>query len=129
MGGGYTGQGVASANAAGVASPTSILERDTDLTRLPWVGHRSRRWEPEPLRWLGIHSFTAMGKITDALDAREADPHRKDQQRQQDRPGSEPIVEGVAGRERNIDDQHTAIVGRQPSGFTAVRVERRTDTG
>ena len=22
---------------------------------LPWVGHRSRRWEPEPLRWLGVN--------------------------------------------------------------------------
>ena len=27
----------------------------TDLVRLPWVGHRSRRWEPEPLRWLGVN--------------------------------------------------------------------------
>lgn len=24
--------------------------------RLPWVGHRSRRWEPEPLRWLGTNA-------------------------------------------------------------------------
>ena len=27
---------------------------DTDLTALPWVDHRSRRWEPEPLRWTGV---------------------------------------------------------------------------
>ena len=29
-----------------------VLGRDTELTALPWVGHRVRRWEPEPLRWL-----------------------------------------------------------------------------
>jgi hypothetical protein len=32
-----------------------ILRRDTPLVRLPWVNHRSRRWEPEPLRWLGVN--------------------------------------------------------------------------
>ena len=26
----------------------------TPLTQLPTVNHRSPRWEPEPLRWLGI---------------------------------------------------------------------------
>ena len=26
------------------------------LTDLPWVGHRSKSWEPEPLRWLGINA-------------------------------------------------------------------------
>ena len=31
-----------------------ILGRDTELTRLPWVGPLGRQWEPEPLRWLGI---------------------------------------------------------------------------
>jgi hypothetical protein len=26
------------------------------LTRLPWVGHRSPEWEPEPLRWIGVNA-------------------------------------------------------------------------
>jgi len=52
--GGYVGDGVATANLAGRTLADLILRRDTDLTRLPWVGHRSRRWEPEPLRWLGV---------------------------------------------------------------------------
>ena len=39
-----------------------ILGRDTALTRLPWVGHRSRLWEPEPLRWIGTNlALKAMG--------------------------------------------------------------------
>ncbi len=30
--------------------------RHASSSRLPWVGHRSTRWEPEPLRWLGINA-------------------------------------------------------------------------
>jgi glycine/D-amino acid oxidase-like deaminating enzyme len=68
--GGYNGQGVASANAAGRGLADLILGVDSDLTRLPWVGHRSRRWEPEPLRWLGVHAVVAAGHVTDAVDRR-----------------------------------------------------------
>ncbi len=53
--GGYVGDGVATTNLAGRTLRDLVLGRDTDLVRLPWVGHRSRRWEPEPLRWLGIN--------------------------------------------------------------------------
>lgn len=69
-GGGYTGQGVAAANAAGRGIADLVLGRDTDETRLPWVGHRSRRWEPEPLPWLGVHAMTTMGRLTDLRDRR-----------------------------------------------------------
>jgi glycine/D-amino acid oxidase-like deaminating enzyme len=54
--GGYVGDGVATTNLAGRTMRDLVLERDTGLTRLPWVGHRSRRWEPEPLRWLGVNT-------------------------------------------------------------------------
>jgi glycine/D-amino acid oxidase-like deaminating enzyme len=54
--GGYVGDGVATTNLAGRTLRDLLLERDTDLTRLPWVDHRSRRWEPEPLRWLGVNA-------------------------------------------------------------------------
>ncbi len=54
--GGYVGDGVATTNLAGRTLRDLVLDRDTDLTRLPWVGHRSRRWEPEPLRWLGVNA-------------------------------------------------------------------------
>ena len=54
--GGYVGDGVATTNLAGRTLADLITGRDTDLTRLLWVGHRSRRWEPEPLRWLGIRT-------------------------------------------------------------------------
>jgi glycine/D-amino acid oxidase-like deaminating enzyme len=54
--GGYVGDGVSTTNLAGRTLADLITARDTDLTRLPWVGHRSRNWEPEPLRWLGANA-------------------------------------------------------------------------
>lgn len=54
--GGYVGDGVAAANLAGRTLADLITGTDSEQTRLPWVGHRSRRWEPEPLRWLGINA-------------------------------------------------------------------------
>jgi glycine/D-amino acid oxidase-like deaminating enzyme len=60
--GGYVGDGVAASNLAGRTLADLVLDRDTDLVHLPWVGHRSPRWEPEPLRWLGLNAgLTAMG--------------------------------------------------------------------
>lgn len=60
--GGYVGDGVATSNLAGRTLADLVLRRDSDLVTLPWVGHRSRRWEPEPLRWLGVNTgLTAMG--------------------------------------------------------------------
>jgi glycine/D-amino acid oxidase-like deaminating enzyme len=53
--GGYVGDGVGTTNLAGRTLADLVLGHDTELTRLPWVGHRSRSWEPEPLRWLGIN--------------------------------------------------------------------------
>ena len=47
-----------------------MLGRDTELTRLPWVNHRSRRWEPEPLRWLGINAGLRAMSLADAEERR-----------------------------------------------------------
>jgi glycine/D-amino acid oxidase-like deaminating enzyme len=60
--GGYVGDGVGTSNLAGRTLADLILGHDTELTTLPWVGHRSRRWEPEPLRWVGVNAgLRAMG--------------------------------------------------------------------
>jgi hypothetical protein len=67
--GGYFGQGVAAANAAGRGLADLIRGVDSDLVRLPWVGHRSRPWEREPLRWLGIHAATSAAHISDGRDS------------------------------------------------------------
>jgi glycine/D-amino acid oxidase-like deaminating enzyme len=60
--GGYVGDGLSTTNLAGRTMADLILETGSELTRLPWVNHRSRPWESEPLRWLGINSgLRAMG--------------------------------------------------------------------
>jgi glycine/D-amino acid oxidase-like deaminating enzyme len=53
--GGYVGDGVSTTNLAGRTLRDLVLGERTDLTQLPWVGHRSPAWEPEPLRWLGVN--------------------------------------------------------------------------
>ena len=54
--GGYVGDGVGTSNLAGRTLRDLVLDRDTELTGLPWVQHRSPTWEPEPLRWLGVNA-------------------------------------------------------------------------
>lgn len=54
--GGYVGDGLSTTNLAGRTLADLIADHRTDLTALPWVGHRSPRWEPEPLRFLGANA-------------------------------------------------------------------------
>ncbi|MCU1676499.1 MAG: FAD-dependent oxidoreductase [Frankiales bacterium] len=68
--GGYVGHGVAATNLAGRTLSDLILERDTDLVHLPWVGRRGRRWEPEPLRWLGVRAMYAAYRTADRIEQR-----------------------------------------------------------
>ena len=75
--GGYVGDGVAASNLAGRTLTDLVLERDTDLVRLPWVGHRSPRWEPEPLRWAGVNAGLRLAAATDAIAARTHRPARR----------------------------------------------------
>jgi glycine/D-amino acid oxidase-like deaminating enzyme len=57
--GGYTGHGVVASNVAGATLADVILGHDTNLAAMPWVGHRSRRWEPEPLRFLASKAIVS----------------------------------------------------------------------
>ena len=54
--GGYVGDGVSTTNLAGRTLADLVLGRESELTRLPWVGHASPPWEPEPYRWLGVNA-------------------------------------------------------------------------
>ncbi len=63
--GGYVGDGVGTSNLAGRTLAALILGRDDPLTTLPWVGHRSRRWEPEPLRWLLVNAGLRLMTLAD----------------------------------------------------------------
>ena len=66
--GGYVGSGLTTTYLAGRTLADLVLGRDSELVALPWVGHKVRRWEPEPLRWLGVR---AMYRLYRAADRRE----------------------------------------------------------
>ncbi len=74
--GGYVGDGVAASNLAGRTLADLVLGRRTPITELPWVGHRSRRWEPEPARWLGINAGLRLAHAADREEARTGRPAR-----------------------------------------------------
>ena len=72
--GGYVGDGVSTTNLAGRTLADLITGKTSELTRLPWVGHRSRRWEPEPFRWAGINAGLALMGSADRVEERTGRP-------------------------------------------------------
>ncbi|GMB79443.1 FAD-binding oxidoreductase [Shinella zoogloeoides] len=66
--GGYVGLGVSSSNLAGRTLTDLVLRRETELTGLPWVNRTVRPWEPEPFRWLGVHSMYQLYRMADARE-------------------------------------------------------------
>jgi glycine/D-amino acid oxidase-like deaminating enzyme len=74
--GGYVGDGVAVTNLAGRTLAALITGADDSCTRLCWVGHRSRRWEPEPLRWVGVNSALHAMASADRAEKRSGRPSR-----------------------------------------------------
>jgi glycine/D-amino acid oxidase-like deaminating enzyme len=74
--GGYVGEGVAAANLAGRTLRDLILGEPSALTTLPWVGHRARRWEPEPLRWSAIRATYSLYRRADRVEQRTQRPSR-----------------------------------------------------
>jgi hypothetical protein len=85
--GGYVGDGVSTTNLAGRTLADLVTGRESELTRLPWVGHRSPRWEPEPLRWLGANAALRAMTWADASEQRHGRPSR-----------TAALVNGMIGR-------------------------------
>lgn len=92
--GGYVGSGVATTNLA-ARTLRDLVQLDsgqggrTGLTDLPWVGHKVRKWEPEPLRWLGVQGLYLTYR---AADQRERSSHSVESSR------LARIADRVAGR-------------------------------
>jgi glycine/D-amino acid oxidase-like deaminating enzyme len=72
--GGYSGHGVAAANLAGRTLADLVRGVPSPLTTLPWVGHHSPRWEPEPARWAGVHGLYALYRTADRLESARRSP-------------------------------------------------------
>ncbi|MGN6197963.1 NAD(P)/FAD-dependent oxidoreductase [Humibacter sp.] len=67
--GGYVGTGVTATNLTGRTLADLVLGRDSSLTALPWVGHRVRNWELEPLRFIAVNGlYRAYGMADRAED-------------------------------------------------------------
>ncbi|HEY3334693.1 MAG TPA: FAD-dependent oxidoreductase [Candidatus Limnocylindrales bacterium] len=61
---GYIGHGVSTTNLAGRVLTDLITGTPSPLTALPLVNHRSRDWEIEPLRWIGVrYAQWAVGRL------------------------------------------------------------------
>lgn len=67
---GYTGQGVSTSNLCGRILAEQIANERSELSQLPMAGHRSRDWEPEPLRWLAVRYIQQSMARTDARGQR-----------------------------------------------------------
>ena len=75
--GGYVGDGVATSNLAGRTLSDLIRGEASDLTRLPWVDHRSPRWEPEPFRWIGVNLGLKAMAHADRVEQRTGRPTKR----------------------------------------------------
>ena len=75
--GGYTGHGVVTSNVLGRTLADLVLGRDTGLVSLPWVEHKSPRWEPEPLRFLASRAIVGMLGSADRAEDRNDRPARR----------------------------------------------------
>ena len=64
--GGYVGDGLSTTNLAGRTIADLVTGTESELTELPWVNHRSRNWEPEPLRFIGANLGLMAMDIADA---------------------------------------------------------------
>jgi glycine/D-amino acid oxidase-like deaminating enzyme len=68
--GGYFGNGVGASNLAGRAMADLLLGRDTERVDTPWVNppDSNTKWEPEPMRWLGINTRRQLMQLADKAE-------------------------------------------------------------
>ncbi len=75
--GGLAGHGLVASSIAGRTVADLVLGRDTELTALPWVGHGSGRWEPEPARVIAQRLITAVLASADRIEDAGGGPARR----------------------------------------------------
>jgi glycine/D-amino acid oxidase-like deaminating enzyme len=64
---GCVGHGVSMTHLNGRTIADLLLEKDTDLTRVWFVGRRTIPWPPEPLRFVASHVIRGYMRIEDAM--------------------------------------------------------------
>lgn len=68
--GGYAGQGLTAAHLAGRTVADLITGRRATTPAASWIRRLPRRWEPEPLRWIGANALYRAYSIADVLEER-----------------------------------------------------------
>ena len=74
--GGYVGDGVTTSNLAGRTLARLVTNERDGLTQLPWVDHQSRKWEPEPVRWIAVNALTRLAGWADWYEAKTGRPSK-----------------------------------------------------
>lgn len=67
---GYAGDGVTFAHIAGRTLADLLTEQPTSRTSMPWVGHVSPEWPPEPFRLIGSRVVSWSMRAQDAKEAK-----------------------------------------------------------
>jgi glycine/D-amino acid oxidase-like deaminating enzyme len=75
--GGYVGDGVALSHLTGRTVAAAICGHASPDLSLPFVQHHNKRWELEPLRWLGVNAGLRLPVAADALEKRTNKPARR----------------------------------------------------
>ncbi|TMS52418.1 FAD-binding oxidoreductase [Mycobacterium sp. DBP42] len=72
----YVGDGVATSNLAGRIVRNLLLDTPDELDQLPVVNHRSKKWEVEPFRWLGVNAGLQAAAAADVEEKLTGKPSR-----------------------------------------------------
>jgi glycine/D-amino acid oxidase-like deaminating enzyme len=64
--GGYAGDGVTMSYLSAKVLAHEILNKGSDLLNLHFVNRKIRKWEPEPIRYLGVNTLVKLSGIADA---------------------------------------------------------------
>jgi len=72
--GGYFGNGVGATHLAGQTMADLVKGNETERTQTPWVNPlaRHKKWEPEPIRWLGVKSRSKLMQLADWAEYRDS---------------------------------------------------------
>ena len=68
--GGYAGQGVTAAYVAGRTVASLITDSDSPQSARAWIRRTPRKWEAEPLRWVGSRAVQALYQVADTIEHR-----------------------------------------------------------
>lgn len=71
---GYVGSGLTTTNlAARSLAALALKDAKAPEASLPWVGRKVRKWEPEPLRWMGVNTIYRLYHAADRSETRRGD--------------------------------------------------------